>query len=156
MKTNRRKSRELALQTLYAFNMQNEGKESKAVKMDDLKNELIFKRNVKQVVAEYASDLIDIERKHQRKIGNILAATSENWDIDRFSQVDKALLRIAIGELLYFPDVPVKVVINEALEVARMFSTDESVSFINGILDKVSSKWRKNNIVKKAGEVVKS
>ena len=156
MKTNRRKSRELALQTLYAFNMQNEGKELKAVKMDVLKNELIFKRNVKQVVAEYASDLIDIERKHQRKIGNILAATSENWDIDRFSQVDKALLRIAIGELLYFPDVPVKVVINEALEVARMFSTDESVSFINGILDKVSSKWRKNKIVKKAGEVVKS
>ena len=156
MKTNRRKSRELALQTLYAFNMQNEGKDSKPVKIDDLKNELIFNRNVKQVVAEYASDLIDIERKHQRKIGNILSATSENWDIDRFSQVDKALLRIAIGELLYFPDVPVKVVINEALEVARMFSTDESISFINGILDKVSSKWRKNNIVKKAGEVVKS
>jgi len=156
MKTNRRKSRELALQTLYAFNMQNEGKESKAVKMDDLKNELIFNRNVKQVVAEYASDLIDIERKHQRKIGNILSATSENWDIDRFSQVDKALLRLAIGELLYFPDVPIKVVINEALEVARMFSTDESIPFINGILDKVSSKWRKNNSVKKAGEVVKS
>ena len=156
MKTNRRKSRELALQTLYAFNMQNEGKDSKAVKMDDLKNELIFNRNVKQVVAEYASDLIDIERKHQRKIGNILSATSENWDIDRFSQVDKALLRLAIGELLYFPDVPIKVVINEALEVARMFSTDESIPFINGILDKVSSKWRKNNSVKKAGEVVKS
>jgi len=156
MKTNRRKSRELALQTLYAFNMQNEGKDSKAVKMEDLKNELIFNRNVKQVVAEYASDLIDIERKHQRKIGNILSATSENWDIDRFSQVDKALLRLAIGELLYFPDVPIKVVINEALEVARMFSTDESIPFINGILDKVSSKWRKNNSVKKAGEVVKS
>lgn len=156
MKTNRRKSRELALQTLYAFNMQNEGKESKAVKMDDLKNELIFSRNVKQVVAEYASDLIDIERKHQRKIGNILSATSENWDVDRFSQVDKAILRLAIGELLYFPDVPIKVVINEALEVARMFSTDESVSFINGILDTVSSKWRKNDSVKKAGEVVKS
>ncbi len=136
--------------------MQNEGKDSKAVKMDDLKNELIFNRNVKQVVAEYASDLIDIERKHQRKIGNILSATSENWDIDRFSQVDKALLRLAIGELLYFPDVPIKVVINEALEVARMFSTDESIPFINGILDKVSSKWRKNKIVKKAGEVVKS
>jgi len=156
MKTNRRKSRELALQTLYAFNMQNEGKDSKAVKMEDLKNELIFNRNVKQVVAEYASDLIDMERKHQRKIGNILSATSENWDIDRFSQVDKALLRLAIGELLYFPDVPIKVVINEALEVARMFSTDESIPFINGILDKVSSKWRKNNSVKKAGEVVKS
>jgi len=156
MKTNRRKSRELALQTLYAFNMQNEGEKSKPVKMIDLKNELIFNRNVKRIVTEYASNLIDIERKHQRKIGNILSETSENWDIDRFSQVDKALLHIAIGELLYCPDVPKKVVINEALELARMFSSDESISFINGILDKVSSKWRKSDSEKKAGEVVKS
>ena len=92
-------------------------------------------------VADYAETLFDYERKSSKKITTMLKKTSENWDVDRFSMVDNAILRIAMAEMLNSPDVPGKVIINEALEIARAFSSDESIPFINGILDKVFKKW---------------
>lgn len=64
-----------------------------------------------------------------------IAAAAEHWRVERMNVMDRLILRLAVYELLYQPDTPGKVVINEALELARTFSGDESVRFINGILD---------------------
>ena len=143
MKSDRRKSRELALQTIYAYNMQVEGEELQKVSINEIKKNLIFGLNVKKSVAEYAEKLVDLTLADRNKINKQISKTSDNWDIDRISHVDKALLQIAIAEMLNCPDVPIKVVINEALELARSFSSDESIPFINGILDGVNKKWGK-------------
>ncbi|MCH8272915.1 MAG: transcription antitermination factor NusB, partial [Candidatus Marinimicrobia bacterium] len=83
----------------------------------------------------------DITLANKKTINKQIIKTSDNWDIDRISHVDKALLYIAIAEMLNCPDVPVKVVINEAIELARSYSSDESIPFINGILDSIHNKW---------------
>ena len=141
MKTDRRKSRELAFQTLYALFMQEEIGELEEEKKEALKKELISDRNVKKSVAQYAESLLAITKEHFLEINKILSETADNWDVERFSKVDKSLLHLAVAELLYYPEVPAKVVINEALEMAHSFSSDKSVSFINGILDSVKSKY---------------
>ena len=143
MKSDRRKSRELALQTIYAYNMQVEGEELQKVSIDEIKKNLIFGLNVKKSVAEYAEKLVDITLADRNKINKQIIKTSNNWDIDRISYVDRALLQMAIAEMLNCPDVPIKVVINEAIELARSFSSDESIPFINGILDGINKKWGK-------------
>ena len=143
MKSDRRKSRELALQTIYAYNMQVEGEELQKVSINEIKKNLIFGLNVKKSVAEYAEKLVDLTLADRNKINKQISKTSDNWDIDRISHVDKALLQIAIAEMLNCPDVPIKVVINEAIELARSFSSDESIPFINGILDGINKKWGK-------------
>lgn len=143
MKSDRRKSRELALQTIYAYNMQIDGAEIQKVNINEIKKNLIFELNVKKSVAEYAEKLVDITLENREKINKQIIKTSDNWDIDRISHVDKALLYIAIAEMLNCPDVPVKVVINEAIELARSFSSDESIPFINGVLDSINKKWGK-------------
>ncbi|TFB12250.1 transcription antitermination factor NusB [Candidatus Marinimicrobia bacterium MT.SAG.3] len=143
MKSDRRKSRELALQTIYAYNMQVEGEELQKVSINEIKKNLIFGLNVKKSVAEYAEKLVDLTFADRNKINKKISKTSDNWDIDRISHVDKALLQIATAEMLNCPDVPIKVIINEALELARSFSSDESIPFINGILDGINKKWGK-------------
>jgi len=70
-------------------------------------------------------------------IDPMIAEAAENWRIERMNVLDRLILRLAIYEFLHQPDTPAKVIINEALELARTFSTDDSVRFINGILDAV-------------------
>ena len=155
MKTDRRKSRELAFQTLYALFMQEEIGELEEERIEALKKELISDRNVKKSVVQYAESLFTITKENSLEINKILSETADNWDVERFSKVDKSLLHLAVAELLYFPEVPVKVVINEALEMARSFSSDESVSFINGILDSVRRKYVTKKEIEKADKVAK-
>ena len=143
MKSDRRKSRELALQTIYAYNMQMSDEEHIEVNIIEIKEKLIFGLNVKKNVANYAEKLVDLTLANRNKINTKITNTSDNWDLDRISHVDKALLHIAIAEMLNCPDVPFKVVINEAIELARSFSSDESIPFINGILDRVISERKK-------------
>ncbi len=71
------------------------------------------------------------------EIDPMITEAAENWRIERMNVLDRLILRLAIYEFLHEPDTPAKVIINEALELARTFSTDDSVRFINGILDAV-------------------
>lgn len=155
MKTDRRKSRELAFQTLYALFMQEAIGELEEERIEALKKEIISDRNVKKSVVRYAESLFTITKENSLKINKILSETAENWDVERFSMVDKSLLHLAVAELLYFPEVPVKVVINEALEMARSFSSDKSVSFINGILDSVRRKYVTKKEIENSDKVEK-
>ena len=71
------------------------------------------------------------------EIDPIIVEAAENWRIERMNVLDRLILRLAIYEFLHEPETPAKVIINEALELARTFSTDDSVRFINGVLDAV-------------------
>jgi len=88
-------------------------------------------------VKEYAINIAEFFQKHHEDVDSIIKKYARNWDIDRLVKMDKDILRIAIVELLYIKEAPMKVVVDEALELAKKYSTDDSNSFINGVLAKV-------------------
>ena len=88
-------------------------------------------------VKDYAIKIAEYFQKHHEKVDEEIKKYAKNWDIDRLVKMDKDILRIAIVELLYLKDTPMKVVVDEALELAKKYSTDDSYSFINGVLAKV-------------------
>ncbi len=90
-------------------------------------------------VREYLEDIVKTFQEHHGKIDAIIKRLAFGWDIDRLFKIDKNILRIAIAEIIYIKKAPNKVVIDEALELAKRYSTDDSPSFINGILAKVIS-----------------
>ena len=75
----------------------------------------------------------------------------ENWDLSRLAQTDRLVLWMAVTELLYFEDIPPKVTLNEAVEVARAFGTDKSAAFVNGVLDAVLRELREADRINKSG-----
>lgn len=88
-------------------------------------------------VKDYAVKIAAEFQKNSAKIDSEIQKFAKGWDIDRLVKMDKDILRIAIIELLYIQEAPMKVIVDEALELAKKYSTDESSSFINGILAKV-------------------
>lgn len=88
-------------------------------------------------VKNYAIDIAEYFQKNHKEIDDIIQKYAKNWDLGRLVKMDKDILRIAIVELLYMKDAPMKVVVDEALELAKKYSTDDSAAFINGILAKV-------------------
>mgnify|MGYP000097320769 FL=1 len=88
-------------------------------------------------VKNYAIDIAEYFQKNHKEVDDIIQKYAKNWDLGRLVKMDKDILRIAIVELLYIKDAPMKVVVDEALELAKKYSTDDSASFINGILAKV-------------------
>ena len=88
-------------------------------------------------VKGYAIEIAEYFQKHHKEVDEIIQKHARNWDLQRLVKIDKDILRIAIVELLYIKDAPMKVVVDEALELAKKYSTDDSASFINGILAKV-------------------
>lgn len=88
-------------------------------------------------VKNYAIKIAEFFQKNHEEVDKLIQKYSKGWDIDRLVKMDKDILRIAIVELLYMKDAPMKVVIDEAIELAKKYSTDDSAAFINGILAKV-------------------
>lgn len=88
-------------------------------------------------VKEYAVRIAEIFQKNHKEIDDTIQKYVKNWDVTRLIRMDKDILRIAIIELLYMKDAPMKVIVDEALELAKKYSTEDSASFINGILAKV-------------------
>lgn len=84
---------------------------------------------------QFASSLADGVAAHVEEIDPLIAGTAEHWRLERMNVMDRLILRLAVYEFLYERDTPGKVIINEALELARSFSGDEAVRFINGLLD---------------------
>jgi len=88
-------------------------------------------------VKNYAIKIAELFQKNNAEVDKYIQQYSKGWDIDRLVKMDKDILRIAIVELLYIKDAPMKVVVDEALELAKKYSTDDSSAFINGVLAKV-------------------
>jgi len=87
---------------------------------------------------EFAEDLVRGVVEHRTSIDELIERHSLHWRIDRMAKVDRNILRLAAFELLHRKDVPPKVVLNEAIELAKKFGSEESSSFINGVLDKIA------------------
>jgi transcription antitermination protein NusB len=88
-------------------------------------------------VNDYTVDLVEGVHRARERIDTILSAYAEGWELDRMPDVDRAILRLAVYELLWRSDVPDPVVIDEAVELAKTLSTDESPRFVNGVLGRV-------------------
>jgi N utilization substance protein B len=133
----RRKSRELALQMLFQADM---GKQNG----DDVRRTFWKERDtVDADVRGFAEDLFRVALDRTSEIDLLIEGHAENWRMERMAAVDRNILRAAVAELLGFPTTPRAVVINEALEIARRFSSPESVQFINGVLDSVGKQIAK-------------
>jgi len=131
----RRRAREYALQLLF----QSEYLGSKA----DL--DLFWKDKAEsQDVRDFTASIVRGTLKNLDEIDRELVACTDNWSLDRVAAVDRAVLRAAAYEILFRNDIPHAVTINEALEIVKKFSTTESSSFINGVLDKLAGKTRKD------------
>jgi len=131
----RRTGRSYALQLLYA----RDGDAS--TNMDLATNSWVeeFELEVDAAAQDFARGLVKAAVERAKEIDDLIAASSKNWRIERMSRVDRNILRLGACELLAFRDVPVKVVINEAVELAKRFGTAESSAFVNGVLDRIAT-----------------
>ncbi len=100
------------------------------------------RRASKGETIEYARALFSKTLENKDHLDGIIRAALENWEMDRVSLVDKNILRFALCEILYFPDVPPKVVVNEAIEIAHKYSSENAGRFVNGILDHFVKQYR--------------
>jgi transcription antitermination protein NusB len=137
----RRRAREFALQILYQLDVQEQLSDEQALGM--------FWRNfaaTAEAEGAMAADLGDIQpfaeklvrgvREHLTELDAQIQGASKNWRLERMARVDRNLLRLALYELKHVDDVPAKVAINEAIEIAKRYGTNESSAFVNGILDR--------------------
>lgn len=102
-----------------------------------------------QTIQEFSSVLCQGLVNNLLRIDTSITRASENWSLTRMSRVDRSIIRLATFEILYLEEVPVNVSINEAIEIAKKYGSDESSTFVNGVLDKVASNYRtelKSNI----------
>lgn len=100
---------------------------------------------------EFAEELFRATVDAQKEADEIIQTHATNWDLHRITAIDRALLRMATTELLKFPDIPPKVSIDEAIEIAKVYSTPESGPFINGVLDAVLMDLHDQDRLEKAG-----
>ena len=127
----RRKSRELALQALYQGDLAGQ---NGLLDFEEFCTH--FQVNKKSI--PYAKKLMDGVQEKGDALDQLISKYAENWRLERMSLIDRNILRLAVYEVHYQDDVPVSVAINEAVEIAKRYSTDDSGPFINGILDGMS------------------
>jgi transcription antitermination protein NusB len=133
----RRRARETVLQALYEAEFSERTQTA-------IIDEQIGRRAPSDETAEYARTLFlkTIEKKDD--LDRIIDPLLENWDPARVSLVDRNILRFALAEVLYFPDVPARVIVDEAIEVAHRFSSEEAGRFVNGLVDRFVKEFRKD------------
>jgi N utilization substance protein B len=146
----RRRAREVALQVLFSLDL-NDGLTAPQALAHFWRD---FAHEVRpssgddgepgaEVVA-FAEALVRGTIEHLAELDGIIQRASRNWRLERMARVDRNVLRLATYELAHAPEVPAKVVINEAIEVARRFGAAESPAFVNGLLDRISQELKRS------------
>ncbi len=132
----RRKARALALQVLYAQDLAA----GAGGGVDDAVATYAerFELDVDPEARDFAQVLARAAASDPAAVDAAIVSASRNWRLDRMARVDRNILRLAVGELLGVPETPMKVVINEAVELAKRFGTAESPAFVNGVLDRIA------------------
>ena len=139
----KRQARIITLQVIYAHELEGSDLDDTcAFMLDEDKPPMVN-------VIKYGKQLSNLIFQHAIEVNELIKKRSKNWDFDRITLIDKLILRMALVEMIYVDEVPPKVSIAEGVEIAKQFSTDDSSSFINGILDAVY-----NEIVKKKENAV--
>jgi N utilization substance protein B len=133
----RRKSRELVLQMLFQADMGHQS-------LEDVRRTFWSERDsVGEETRGFAEELFRIATERAAEIDKLIEHHAEHWRMERMAAVDRNIMRGGVAEFLAFPSTPRAVVINEALEIARKFSSSESVQFINGVLDSIARELEK-------------
>ncbi len=137
----RRKAREIALQVLFSLNFVN---------VDAQEALDLFWGNfaAPKAAKEFAAFLVQGTCEHKEELDKLIAGCSDNWSLGRMSKVDINILRLAVFEFLYCEDFPPKVTLNEAVDLGKTFGSENSGSFINGILDALNLKLNNKNATK--------
>jgi N utilization substance protein B len=134
----RRKAREVTLQVLYALDIQGTG-------LQEAIDLFWANFDAPEEARKFSFILIEGTWNHREQIDALISGSSENWTIARMSRVDKSILRMAVYELLFCKDIPPKVTLNEAIDLGKVYGSENSGSFINGILDALYVKLRRND-----------
>ena len=146
MKTYRRQIREKILQALYTL-------ELREVEVESATNWLLTREIMDDPNAmKFFNHLVQNIVRNREEIDRYIAKHTFNWDMSRIAIIDKNILRMALAEILYCEDIPPKVSINEAIEIAKKFSsTEKSSKFVNGILDAIFNDLKAEGRIQKCG-----
>lgn len=104
-----------------------------------------------ETVKDFGERLFQLLYEKDEELLGIIEPSLKNWDADRVAIIDMILLKMAVCELLYFPTIPAKVTLNEFVEISKLYSTDKSKDFINGILDRLMKKLQAEGRIQKKG-----
>jgi len=135
----RRKAREVVLQVLYEAEFSD-------CSWEEILQEQVGRRSSSDDTVQHARALLAKAYEHMSELDEKIRAVLSNWDLERVSLIDKNIMRFALAEILFFPQVPSKVIINEAIEVAHKYSSREAGKFVNGILDRFVQTYRQDLI----------
>ena len=134
----RTRSRELALQILYQVDVRKDNIDEFIA--DFWENQTASDDTLDDSVMEFSTTLVDGTLKNLVQIDEYITSYAENWQLSRMAVIDRNIMRMGVFELLYLEDMPPKVAINEAVELAKKYGDTESGKFVNGILDKINKK----------------
>lgn len=143
MTSQRRFARERVLQTLYAYDISGTS--------PDFLSDDILKDIQDHAALEFAKKLFRDTLENMKDLDSLLQNHLEHWDMSRVNPVDRSLLRMGIAEILYSQEIPTKVTMNEIIELAKRYSTEESPKFVNGILDASLKQLVGEGKIKKSG-----
>lgn len=128
----RKKSREKAMELLFSITLSKDSvEEAIEVFVDN------YEDNIKELDLDYIKNLLNGVEANKEEIDKIIEKNLQNWKLDRISKVNLTILRLGVYEIAFDENVPKKVALNEAIELGKLYSDQKSVSFINGVLDKV-------------------
>ena len=136
-KEHKREARNLCLQILFANNFSNSDFENLFSNFYLNKDNDLEKKSFTKKQIEYASRLYSHVIKEKNQVDKMIESKLVNWEMSRLATIDRMILRMSITEMLYLDDIPPKVSITEAVEIAKNFSSADSSGFINGIMDAV-------------------
>jgi N utilization substance protein B len=144
MSLRRRIVRERVLQALYAYELSHE-----PIQM--IIENIVGDLEKQPESFAFAKELILKVIECSKELDGLIKQRIEHWEFSRLAIIDRIVLRMGICELLYFDDIPPKVTMNEAIEIARSFSTEKSDKFVNGVLDSILDDLNKEGRIKKTG-----
>lgn len=130
----RRKSRELALQMLFQYDLSGNDPEAIILTFDDL-------QKAKPAIRDFAIRIFLGTIRHMEELDELIVKQADNWRLSRMAVVDRNIIRMSVYEFLHETDTPKLVIIDEAIEIAKKFGTQKSGQFINGILDGILKRY---------------
>lgn len=126
----RKVARELSFKVIFSFYFQNENEQIESL-INNLENET---KDINSEDKEYIKEIVNGVTENKEKLDETIKKYLKEWTMERISKTDLAILRVAVYEILYREDIPYKVSVNEAVELAKAFSDNSSPSFVNGVL----------------------
>lgn len=144
MKATRHHIRGKILQTLYAYQLSGDP-------IEKIKSDILNDVKDKEHLA-FADKLVSYVIENEKRFDELARSAIDNWDIERIALIDLIIIKMCLAELFYCEDIPPKVSINEAIELAKEFSTRNSGKFVNGVLDALHLRLTKSGEIKKTGK----